>query len=90
MEPSLNGNPLTSIGEWQAGTCAMPLNPHNLAFNSSRDLIAALVAALEKAMRGKLEPTYGRQLINAARVFIADLDRKVAMLSQYRRTRRQR
>lgn len=68
----------------------MPLNPHNLVFNSSRDLIAALVAALEKAMRGKLDPTYGRQLMSAARVFIADLDRKVAMLSQYHRTKRHR
>lgn len=85
MEPILNGSPLTSIDKWQAGTCTMSLNPHNLAFNSSRDLIAALVAALEKAMRGKLEPTYGRQLISAARVFIADLDRRVAMLSQYHR-----
>ena len=67
----------------------MPLNPHNLAFNTSRDLIAALVAALEKAMRGKLEPSYGRQLISAAKVFIADLDRKVAIHSQYHRAKRQ-
>jgi hypothetical protein len=68
----------------------MALNPHNLRFNSSRDLIAALVAALEKAMRGKLEPSYGRQLISVARVFIADMDRKVAILSKYHRTKRQR
>ena len=63
----------------------MPLNPYNLVFNSSRDVIAALVAALEKAMRGRLDSGYGRQLISAARVFIADLDRKVAMLSQQHR-----
>ena len=66
----------------------MGLNPHNLVFNSSRDLIAALVAGLEKAMRGKLEPMYGRQLISAATVFIANLDRKFAKLSQYRRSDR--
>ena len=64
----------------------MVLNPHNLVFNSARDLIAALVAGLEKAMHGKLEPIYGRQLISAAKVFIADQDRKVAKLSRYRRS----
>ena len=59
----------------------MPLNPPNMVFKSSRDLRAALVAALEKALNGKLDPVTGRRLISAAKMFNAELDRKVAILS---------
>ena len=65
----------------------MALNPRNLAFKTSRDLIAALVAALEKAVNGKLDPVMGRRLISAAKIFMAELDRKVATLSGELRTK---
>ena len=60
----------------------MPLNPHSMTFKTSRDLIAALVAAIEKAMNGKLDPVNGRRLISAAKSFIAKQDRKVASLTE--------
>jgi len=51
-----------------------------MIFKTSRDLRAALVAALEKAMIGKLDPVAGRRLISAAKIFDAEHDRKISML----------
>ena len=51
-----------------------------MKFKSSRELRAALVAALEKAMNGKLDPITGRRLISAAKIFDAEHDRKVSIL----------
>ena len=58
----------------------MPLNPPNMIFKSSKDLRTALVAALEKAMNGKLDPVAGRRLISAAKIFDAEYDRKISAL----------
>jgi hypothetical protein len=52
-----------------------------MVFKTSRDLRAALVAALEKALNGKLDPAMGRRLISAAKMFNAELDRKVEVLT---------
>jgi hypothetical protein len=51
-----------------------------MIFKTSRDLRAALVAALEKAMNGTLDPVAGRRLISAAKIFDAEHDRKISML----------
>ena len=65
----------------------MSLNPPNMVFKSSRDLRAALIAALEKSLNGKLDPVIGRRLVSAAKMFNAELDRKVAILSGQLHTR---
>jgi hypothetical protein len=59
----------------------MALNTHDMEFKTSRDLRSALVAALEKALNGKLDPVKGRRLISAAKIFNAELDRKVSILT---------
>lgn len=58
----------------------MPINSSNMIFKTSRDLRAALVAALEKAMNGNLDPVAGRRLISAAKIFDAEHDRRISML----------
>ena len=58
----------------------MPLNQPDMIFTTSRDLRAALIAALEKALNGKLDPAMARRLINAAKMFNAEQDKKSAAL----------
>jgi len=58
----------------------MVFKTNDMEFKSSRDLRAALVAALEKAVKGKLDPVQGRMLIRAAKIFNAELDRKVSII----------
>jgi len=43
-------------------------------------LRAALIAALEKALNGKLDPAMARRLINAAKMFNAEQDKRSASL----------
>jgi hypothetical protein len=58
----------------------MTYRKHDRKFTSSREVISALVAVLEKAVKGKLDPVDGRWLIGEARRFIAEQDRKISIL----------